>query len=99
MRHRLRALLEKRPIVVQRRRHFFSDDMPERVTLTFAIPPELGDTDAILARIRTRVAEVEAPKRRSEPRPAPASSAAAPSAGSAGATAPAPASPASASVR
>ena len=56
----LRALLEKRPIVVQRPRHFFSEDMPEEVTLTFALPPELGDTDALLARIRARVAEVEA---------------------------------------
>ena len=56
----LRALLDKTPIVVRRPRHFFSDDMPEQVTLTFAIPPELGDADTILARIRTRVAEVEA---------------------------------------
>ena len=56
----LRALLDKVPIVVKRPRHFFSDDMPEEVTLTFAIPPELGDADAILARIRARVAEVEA---------------------------------------
>ena len=56
----LRALLEKRPIVVQRPRHFFSEEMPEEVTLTFALPPELGDTDALLDRIRARVAEVEA---------------------------------------
>lgn len=56
----LQALLDKRPIVVKRPRHFFSEDMPEEVTLTFAIPPELGDADAILARIRARVAEVEA---------------------------------------
>ena len=56
----LRALLDKKPIVVKRPRHFFTDDMPEEVTLTFAIPSELGDADAILARIRARVAEVEA---------------------------------------
>ena len=56
----LRALLEKKPIVVQRPRHFFSDDMPEEVTLTFALPPELGDPDPLLARIAERVAEVEA---------------------------------------
>ena len=56
----IRALLDKKPIVVRRPRHFFSDDMPEEVTLTFAIPPELGDPDAILARIRVRIAEVEA---------------------------------------
>jgi hypothetical protein len=56
----LRALLEGEPIVVKRPRHFFSEDMPEEVTLTFALPPELGDPAPILARIRARVAEVEA---------------------------------------
>ena len=56
----LRALLEQEPIVVQRPRHFFSEDMPEEVTLTFALPPELGDPAPLLARIRARVAEVEA---------------------------------------
>ena len=56
----LKALLDKEPIVVARPRHFFSDDMPETVTLTFRIPPELGDEDEILAQIRRRVAEVEA---------------------------------------
>jgi len=56
----LKALLEKQPIVVKRPRHFFTEDMPETVTLTFRIPPELGDEDEILARIRRRVAEVEA---------------------------------------
>ena len=55
----LRALLNKEPIVVKRPRHFFREDMPEEVTLTFAIPPELGDAADILARIRARVAEVE----------------------------------------
>jgi putative transposase len=56
----LAALLEKRPIVVKRPRVFFSEAMPEEVTITFALPPELGDTDAILERIRARVAQVEA---------------------------------------
>jgi hypothetical protein len=56
----LRALLEQRPIVVQRPAIFFSDDMPESVTLRFTIPPELGEAAPILARIRARVAEVEA---------------------------------------
>ncbi len=56
----LRALLDKKPIVVKRPRHFFSDDMPEEVTLRFEIPPGLGDEGEILARIRVRVAEVEA---------------------------------------
>ncbi|HVV82380.1 MAG TPA: hypothetical protein VHE35_04845 [Kofleriaceae bacterium] len=56
----MQALLEKKPIVVKRPRRFFSEDMPDEVTLTFSLPPELGDTDALLARIRARVAEVEA---------------------------------------
>ncbi|HVV82236.1 MAG TPA: hypothetical protein VHE35_04125 [Kofleriaceae bacterium] len=55
----LRALLDKKPIVVKRPRRFFTEDMPEEVTLTFSLPPELGDTEALLARIRARVAEVE----------------------------------------
>lgn len=56
----LKALLDKRPIVVKRPRFFFREEMPAEVTLTFRIPPELGDEDEILARIRRRVAEVEA---------------------------------------
>ena len=56
----LKALLDKKPIVVNRPRYFFSEDMPETVTLTFRLPPELGDEDEILGRIRRRVAEVEA---------------------------------------
>ena len=56
----LRALLEKRSVTVQRPRHFFSDDMPEEVTLRFALRPELGDPDPILARIAAGIAEVEA---------------------------------------
>ncbi len=56
----LRALLDKKPIVVKRPRHFFSEDMPESVTLHFRIPPGLGDEDQILARIRAGVAAVEA---------------------------------------
>ncbi len=46
--------------MVKRPRHFFGEDMPEEVTLHFTIPPGLGDVDQILARIRARVAEVEA---------------------------------------
>ena len=34
--------------------------MPPTVTLRFAIPPQLGDPEGIKARIRARVAEVEA---------------------------------------
>jgi putative transposase len=33
--------------------------MPDEVTLRFRIPPEYGDEDVILARIRARIAEVE----------------------------------------
>ncbi len=58
----IKALLDKKPLVIKRPRHFFSADMPESVTLTFRIPPEFGDEDQILARIRARIAEVEAAK-------------------------------------
>ncbi|HVV84457.1 MAG TPA: hypothetical protein VHE35_15420 [Kofleriaceae bacterium] len=64
----LALLLEKRSLVVKRPRIFFSEQMPEEVTLTFSIPPELGDTDEILARIRRRVAEVEAAHERARAR-------------------------------
>lgn len=56
----MRALLDQRPIVVRRPRRFFSDDLPTEVTLHFRLPPEVGDVDAVLDRIRARVAEVEA---------------------------------------
>jgi REP element-mobilizing transposase RayT len=56
----IKALLDKQPIVVKRPWRFFSEDMPDEVTLHFRIPPEYGDQDVILARIRARIAEVEA---------------------------------------
>ena len=56
----IKALLDKKPIVVKRPRRFFTKDMPDEVTLNFRIPPEYGDEDVVLARIRTRIAEVEA---------------------------------------
>ena len=58
----LRALLERRTITVKRPRVFFSKrgNLPEEVTLTLGIPPELGDADRILATIRARCAQVEA---------------------------------------
>ena len=58
----IKALLDKEPVVVERPRRFFTEDMPESVTLHFRIPPEYGDEDEILARIRARVVEVEAAK-------------------------------------
>ena len=55
----LRALLDKQPIVVKRPHWFFSDRMPDEVTLHFRLPPEVGDEDEVLDRIRRRIAEVE----------------------------------------
>ena len=55
----LKALLDKEPLVIERPLGFFSKKMPATVTLRLAIPPELGDEDELLARIRRRVAEVE----------------------------------------
>ena len=58
----LGALLGRRPIVVNRPRHFFRSNgkLPAAVTLTFEIPPELGDADAVLATLNARVKAVEA---------------------------------------
>ena len=58
----LRALLERRTIVVKRPRVFFSahGGLPDELSLTLGLPPELGDADAILATIRERVEQVEA---------------------------------------
>jgi putative transposase len=58
----LRALLERRTITVKKPRIFFREggDLPDEVTLTLGLPPELGDPGEILATIERRVAEVEA---------------------------------------
>lgn len=57
-----RALLEGRPLVARRPRHFFAKDgdMPEEITLELTIPPELGDRDTILAAVQEQVAAFEA---------------------------------------
>ena len=58
----LRALLKQRTIVVKRPRRFFSANsgLPDEIELTLGLPPELGDTEAILAEIERRVAAAEA---------------------------------------
>lgn len=57
-----RALLERTTLRATRPRHFFAKkgDMPDEVFLDLEIPPELGDRDAILEAVVTRVAAVEA---------------------------------------
>ncbi|MBK9036755.1 MAG: hypothetical protein IPL61_36815 [Myxococcales bacterium] len=58
----LSALLNQRTITVHRPRHFFrpDGDLPEVVTLTLTIPPELGDPDQVRRELRERVTAVEA---------------------------------------
>lgn len=55
------ALLTGTPLTATRPKHFFVEDgtMPEKVTLTLTIPPELGDRDEIVAEVRARVEAVE----------------------------------------
>jgi putative transposase len=57
----LGALLAGRTLTVKRPRHFFraDGDMPEEVTLTLTIPPELGDAAVVRRELRERVAAVE----------------------------------------
>lgn len=54
-------LLEDRPVVAHRPKHFFSADgsMPEEVTIRYVLPPELGKPDEVRAEIRRQVTEVE----------------------------------------
>ncbi|HSN30761.1 MAG TPA: hypothetical protein VLT45_30950 [Kofleriaceae bacterium] len=56
-----RALVEGRKLHAWRPRHFFASDgdMPEEISLDVAIPPELGDRDAIIEAVRARVTAVE----------------------------------------
>jgi putative transposase len=56
-----RALLSGTPLTATRPRHFFAENgtMPERVTLTLTIPPELGDRAEILAEVQARVRAFE----------------------------------------
>ncbi len=57
----LEDLLAQRTITVKRPSCFFSANgsMPETVTLSLVIPPELGDSDAIRRELRERVAAGE----------------------------------------
>ena len=50
-----------RPLEATRPRHFFQQrgPMPERVTLTLTIPPELGDPDHVRAQLREQVETIE----------------------------------------
>ncbi len=54
-------LVNQRTIRATRPRHFFRADgpMPAEVTLELTIPPELGETSAVLAVLRERVAAFE----------------------------------------
>ncbi len=56
-----RALLRGRPLHATRPKHFFAEDgaMPEEVTLSLTIPPELGERDDIVACVRARVEAIE----------------------------------------
>ncbi len=54
-------LLHRKPLRARRPHHFFREGglMPEHVTLTFTIPPELGDADQWIAELQRRVDQVE----------------------------------------
>jgi hypothetical protein len=56
-----RALLDGTPLTATRPEHFFAEDgtMPEHVSLTLSVPPELGDRTEFLTELRRRVDEVE----------------------------------------
>lgn len=56
-----RALMTGQPLRATRPKHFFADDgtMPETVELHLTIPPELGDREEILAKVRAGVEKVE----------------------------------------
>jgi REP element-mobilizing transposase RayT len=58
----LAALLAGRPLEATRPRHFFraTGPMAAALTLTLALPPELGDAPQLLAELRAQVSAVEA---------------------------------------
>ena len=58
----LSALLNQRPISIERPRHFFRaiGTIPAEVTLSLTIPPELGASDDVRRVLRERIADVEA---------------------------------------
>jgi hypothetical protein len=55
------AMLERRPLRAVRPAHYFraNGPMPDVVTLDLAIPPELGDADAVRVELRKRVEAAE----------------------------------------
>jgi len=57
----VRAALRQEPLEATRPRHFFRDvgPMPAKATLRFSVPPELGNTDEVLAHVREGIARVE----------------------------------------
>ena len=56
-----RALVDGTPLTATRPKHFFSEhgSMPEQVSLTLRLPPELGDHDEFVAALKARVEAVE----------------------------------------
>jgi hypothetical protein len=58
----LAALLDGRTLEPTRPHHFFrpAGPMPAAVTLTFVLPPELGDSQQLRAELRAQVAAMEA---------------------------------------
>lgn len=66
----LSALLDRRPITVERPRHFFRamGTMPAEVMLCLVIPPELGDSDEVRRVLRERIAAVGQRRDRARPR-------------------------------
>ncbi len=56
-----RHLIHREPLRARRPRHFFRECgiMPEAITLTLVIPPELGDADTVIAEIRDGVERCE----------------------------------------
>jgi hypothetical protein len=61
-----RNLLNRKPLRAIRPRHFFrgDGDMPEELSLSFEIPPELGDADDLIAEVESRVTTIERDVRR-----------------------------------
>ena len=57
----VRALLHQTPIESVRPNYFFRDagSMPERASLRFVIPPELGELRTVLAELREQISNVE----------------------------------------
>lgn len=56
-----RHFIHRKPLRARRPLYFFRDGglMPETITLALVIPPELGDTDAVIAEVREGVERVE----------------------------------------